>query len=118
MPLFWNHSAPLMLLTNTVACAVRPLWWRVVLDAASAAELVVATMAIRTADKVVLLNMAVFPRLLLLTTWGCACSGSRSLCAAGSSFGSRPVRCVPAGGPRAVERGGLDWRRRPRPQLT
>jgi len=38
-------------LTNTAACALRPLSWRVVLEAASAAELVVATMAIRTAEK-------------------------------------------------------------------
>jgi hypothetical protein len=67
--MFWISSAPLMLLINTAACAVRPLSWRVVFEAASAAELVIAMVAIRAAEKVTLLNMAVSPRLLLCTIW-------------------------------------------------
>jgi hypothetical protein len=58
--------------------------WRVVLDAAKAAEVVVATMAMRTTERANLLVMTVSPRLLSAHHFWCAFSFSRCTCAAGS----------------------------------
>jgi hypothetical protein len=80
MPLLWNRSdpetgwrvgngadsRPLSCCAGTEANAVKLPWW-MVLEAAKAVEVVVATIAIRMAEKVNLLVIAISPRLLLLT---------------------------------------------------
>ena len=77
--MFWNHSdpetgwrvgngadsRPLSCCAGTEANAVKLPWWTV-LEAAKAGQVVVATIAIRTAEKVNLLVIALSPRLLLL----------------------------------------------------